>query len=257
MATDKPKLQGYVERELLDRFTQWKSERGIDKDSAALNELLREFFGVPRQAPAPPEITEERLRIAIQEELWSSGKRDFIDGIKLEAEKLIAQKVSESQAYWESREIISQVTQRLERLENQMSNPPSNLPSNLPSDTEALSELADDYGELHDQFQELESRVSNLENAVPVDGRSPSDWHNQEEGLPSELPSNPLPPEKPNGLSITDLSGAELARRLRVDPATLIKNRSKSDFEKWAKAKDPQSLAWRYAADTKRYESVD
>jgi hypothetical protein len=74
----------------------------------------------------------------------------------------------------------------------------------------------------------------------------------------SELPSNPLPSEtkkpKPISLSLTGLSGVELARRLDVNPATLIKNRGKSAFEEWSKAKDPQALAWRYAADIKRYE---
>ncbi len=222
MATDKPKLQGYVERELLDRFTQWKSERGIEKDSAALNELLREFFGVPHQV-APPANLEDLVEALVEKKLDSRI-------VELEAKIIEAM-----------------VEQRV-----------GNLPSNPPSDTETLSQLADDYGELHDHFQELESRVSSLENAVPVTGRSPSNWHTQTDGLPSELPSNPLPSEtekpKPISLSLTGLSGVELAKRLGVNPATLIKNRGKSAFEEWSKARDPQALAWRYAADIKRYE---
>lgn len=46
MATERPKIQGYVLPDLHKRFTQWKDERGIAKDSEALNKLLAEFFGV-------------------------------------------------------------------------------------------------------------------------------------------------------------------------------------------------------------------
>lgn len=71
MATDKPKLQGYVEQQLYDRFTQWKAERGIEKDSQALNELLRESFGVPSpQVPAPDDAhIRQIVELLVEEKL--------------------------------------------------------------------------------------------------------------------------------------------------------------------------------------------
>lgn len=54
MATDNPKIQGYIQPNLHQRFVSWKKERGINKDSLALNVLFREFFGeAVSSAPAP------------------------------------------------------------------------------------------------------------------------------------------------------------------------------------------------------------
>ncbi len=45
MTTTNPKLQGYILPNLHQRFTAWKKERHLEKDSQALNILLSEFFG--------------------------------------------------------------------------------------------------------------------------------------------------------------------------------------------------------------------
>jgi hypothetical protein len=286
MATSKPKLQGYVEQDLFDRFSEWKAERGIEGDSAALTQLLKEFFGVPSpQVPVPPpdesdirQIVEllleeklpsrEEIRISIQEELWDSGKRDFIDGIKAHAENAIASKISQSQAYWEStaasgqemKKAIAQIEDRITALE-------SNPPSNPSSDTELMSEIADTLHNLEERLEALESRLlqsakvpespgdrlaaacisgavdnSPKPSAQPDSEISPTEKQQKESRLPSDLPPS--------------LSGTELAKRLRIDKSLVTKNRDKSTFETWTAFKDPRGIAWRYMADTKRYEPV-
>jgi hypothetical protein len=50
MATDRPRIQGYIDQEVYDRFVEWKGERGM---SEALNQLLAEYFGASPQSPVP------------------------------------------------------------------------------------------------------------------------------------------------------------------------------------------------------------
>lgn len=57
-------------------------------------------------------------------------------------------------------------------------------------------------------------------------------------------------------LSDRSLSQAELAKRLKVHPATLSKNRSKANFAKWSRDKDPEQLAWEYVPASEQYTSL-
>lgn len=52
------------------------------------------------------------------------------------------------------------------------------------------------------------------------------------------------------------LSGADLAKRLGVNPATLSKNRTKPNFAKWSQGKDPKQCAWQYVSKMERYTPV-
>jgi hypothetical protein len=45
MATNKPKVQGYIDPQIFDRYTQFKNEHGITRDSEALNKILASFLG--------------------------------------------------------------------------------------------------------------------------------------------------------------------------------------------------------------------
>jgi hypothetical protein len=60
-------------------------------------------------------------------------------------------------------------------------------------------------------------------------------------------------PAKAASAFLSPLSGSELAKRLGTDPATLIKNRIKENFEVWTKNKDPQWVKWKYDKGTKKY----
>lgn len=94
MATDRPRIQGYIEQEVYDRFVEWKGERGM---SEALNQLLVEYFGVS-QSPIPnshspittlaiEEMVEESnqklwkefnaFRAEFKTEVWLQLKKEF------------------------------------------------------------------------------------------------------------------------------------------------------------------------------------
>jgi hypothetical protein len=52
------------------------------------------------------------------------------------------------------------------------------------------------------------------------------------------------------------LSGADLAKRLGVNPATLSKNRAKPNFAQWSQRKDPEQWAWQYVSKMEQYTPV-
>jgi hypothetical protein len=52
------------------------------------------------------------------------------------------------------------------------------------------------------------------------------------------------------------LSGADLAKRLGVNPTTLSKNRAKPNFAQWSQEKDPEQRAWKYVSKMKQYTPV-
>jgi E3 ubiquitin-protein ligase DOA10 len=52
------------------------------------------------------------------------------------------------------------------------------------------------------------------------------------------------------------LSGADLAKRLGVNPGTLSRNRAKPNFTQWSQGKDPEQWAWQYVSELERYAPV-
>lgn len=126
MTTERPRIQAYLDEELYERFKKWKREHGIKKDSEALNGLLAEYFGVS-QFPIPnsQSPTVDELRILIQEELRDSGKQNFIEGIKLEAQAMIAQQIAESKSFWQAagdsfREMLERQQVQIQALEKRI-----------------------------------------------------------------------------------------------------------------------------------------
>jgi len=52
------------------------------------------------------------------------------------------------------------------------------------------------------------------------------------------------------------LSGADLAKRLGVNPGTLSRNRAKPNFTEWSRGKDPEQWAWQYVSEVEQYAPV-
>jgi hypothetical protein len=52
------------------------------------------------------------------------------------------------------------------------------------------------------------------------------------------------------------LSGADLAKRLGVNPKTLSRNRAKPNFTQWSQGKDPEQWAWQYVSEVEQYAPV-
>jgi hypothetical protein len=83
--------------------------------------------------------------------------------------------------------------------------------------------------------------------------------------LEAQLTELSLPSDRSPSLPAVDkfvddvdelLTQADLAKRLEVDPGTLIKNRSKPNFPDWSKAKDPEDISWSYLPELKRYSPI-
>ena len=92
------------------------------------------------------------------------------------------------------------------------------------------------FDRLQERLQHLEAQLTEL--SLPSD-RSPS-----------------LPADKAVDDVDKSLTQAELAKRLEVDPGTLIKNRSKPNFPNWSGDKDPEGTSWSYLPDLKRYSPI-
>lgn len=54
MPSTKPKIQLYIDPDVEPHLNEWRSKRATLTDSAALNELLREFFGINQPEPIEP-----------------------------------------------------------------------------------------------------------------------------------------------------------------------------------------------------------
>lgn len=54
-------------------------------------------------------------------------------------------------------------------------------------------------------------------------------------------------------ISPTSMTQAELAKRLGVATSTVSRMQAKSNFPKWSKQKDPDSVAWVKLPDTKLF----
>lgn len=115
MATDRYKVQGYLESDIAERFTAWKKERGIEKDSAALNELLKEYFfkPAPGAAALDPAQIEEIVEGHLEEKFkeFNVFRAEFKIEVWLQLQSLFA--------IWNQtlQENLSQVNARIDAIE--------------------------------------------------------------------------------------------------------------------------------------------
>jgi metal-responsive CopG/Arc/MetJ family transcriptional regulator len=56
--------------------------------------------------------------------------------------------------------------------------------------------------------------------------------------------------------SVTILNGTELAKRLGVAQSMVSKQKSSQELANWSKAKDPESIAWSYDLETKKFSPI-
>jgi hypothetical protein len=49
------------------------------------------------------------------------------------------------------------------------------------------------------------------------------------------------------------LSQAELAKRFGIHESSVSRNKEKANFPEWSRDKDPESLAWEYCGEMKRF----
>ena len=118
MATDKPRIQAFLEPEVYQALTDWQQKRGIPKNSEAVNQILKEYFGLSAESPNfASSPNSEELRLLIQEELWGAGKFDFIDGLRAEAQAIIAKEVTEAKEYWQALDLKETIARQQAQIE--------------------------------------------------------------------------------------------------------------------------------------------
>lgn len=86
MPTKKPKIQGYVDELIHERFQEWKRERLVESDTEALSQILAEYFGLGTSSALiiqKKEAVEEFLP-KLREEL----KREILEEINHQLEPI-------------------------------------------------------------------------------------------------------------------------------------------------------------------------
>lgn len=243
MATDRHKIQGYLEAEISERFTAWKKQRGIEKDSAALNELLKEYFSPAAKTAKIDSAQIEQIvraemtayRFALEATAEATGKN-----VTRLAESIEVLQVG-----------LRGVEAKLGEIQEQ------NWGEMIESLDEEVNHLADGNGildvkvqEIHKELQEVKARL---------------DGHSSDEA-PAQLPStasaadNAIAPAPDDSLNESlSLNQAALSRRLQINPGQVHKKREKLDaaaFGEWSKSKDPDAIAWQYDREKKLYSPV-
>ncbi len=253
MATERPRIQAYLEPMTYDLLLGWKKQRGITKESEAINQILTEYFGVSSSsAPVAQQLPQEAIEKIVRNEVNA----------------LFKNKMEEDAEFWVNRlsERLATVEQSLERFvscsHRQIDELKAGLGERLAACEDSLEIL------LSDSPSELPS----AENDTRSPEQLPKDEApglNEEESPTAELESNPKEsvvedsaisiesPGKPLGnspkLSKADLAAllsphnqTELAQRLGCNKSQVSRQKGKPDFEQWSQGKDPDGIGWLY-----------
>lgn len=176
MPTDRPRIQAYVEPHLYELFEQWKLSQGIDKDSAALNALLAEFFKTESIDPIPAPLPTEDIEKIVRAEVSS----------------LFRIQMEDNTDFW------------LNRLSERVANVEQSLEKFVSLSHRQIDELKDDLGErlaaCEDSLEQLTSNLngessgellssdtsSDLE-LIAIEGRCPNCSSDDISAIPYEI----------------------------------------------------------------------
>lgn len=271
MATDKPRIQAFLEPEVYQALTDWQQKRGIPKNSEAVNQILKEYFGLSAESPEfASSPNSEELRLLIQEELWGAGKSDFIDGLRVEAQAIIAKEVTEAKEYWRALDLKETIARQQAQIEalvyhvkqlEEICKPIEGLAElSKPLEKDDISDIADE--ELRqDDDSEMEAPPFEKgetflfwgdEVRVERIGKETLYCHYltkpnvsyiripfaiaKDIKAVSELPSD----------SLSELNLSQLARHFGISKSVISRRKSRSDFEEWSKTIDPEGKTWTY-----------
>lgn len=245
MPTERPRLQAYLDPELHNHFLEWKQERGIAKDSEALNQLLAEYFGVS-QSPIPnsqfPAMTEQ-IREMIEEACEFRFREVFSrlpakPEINARVDEYLNQKFNELNAF--RVEFKNEVWLQMKRefaIWNESLQKAVDQIQSLEKRIEILEPEGALLRKLLAESVELASQGQGAPDAG-IDGDLEVDTEEElaEDSLVIELPSE----------SLTELGNNALAQRLRISKSVISRRKSEPNFEEWSKEHDPDAIAWRY-----------
>lgn len=234
MPTDRPRIQAYVEPRLYELFEQWKLSQEIDKDSAALNALLAEFFKTESIDPTPAPL--------------SLPTEDIEKIVRDEVNSLFRSQMEENADFWLNRlsERVATVEKSLEKFVNlshcQVDELKSDLGERLAACEDSLEVLLREPATLaSDSLDLTRSPEPDLyqENgqglAQPIDSNAVESYQDdktQESVCTSDSPS--------------ELNLSQLARHLKVSKSVVSRRKDKPDFKEWSRSKDPDGKTWSY-----------
>lgn len=113
-----------------------------------------------------------------------------------------------------------------------------------------FNELRDIVLTLSDTVERLESKlITSPDSVEKLDKNTKSD---REDEKPKQGELDILAMSD----SVTVLNGTELAKRLGVAQSMVSKQKSSQELANWSKAKDPESIAWSYDPETKKFSPV-
>ena len=245
MATENPKVSGYVPKEIFDCLLEFKEKRSLKSVSLALTVALSEYFGVDQ-------------KVDRQSSLLLTD--NFVSKDRFEA---LENKVSELNS-----SLLSELDKLVEqRFSSLCSEPLNNLPKHI--EAEAISLVSELLDESLDRLpskllsEPLKSEPLIEAGAISVENELPSELSDGSSHLifiNPALEKEDLKEEKSIPKSISEqsdfafskayisLSGQRLAKRLSITTSTLSSRKmelSEQDFYNWLQEKDPDKISWR------------
>lgn len=294
MGTDRPRIQAYVEPELYNYYQGWKQERGIEGDSAALNELLREFFGekVIRSEITSPGLSKEDIEELIAQDCeagleeikreiasklptkpeidakvddYLEEKFKELNVFRVEFKNEVWLQLKSQFAIWNQtlQEGLLRVNGRLDAVEDKL-DIKDGMPSLL---QEALHTVEQQRWVIEDL---LGKSKGELPGELLDEMRSPQDASTQPEDLNQpevdveQAFQQKLEPQAEEEIEKTEesnlpselLTQTELAKRLNCHKSLISRHKKGADFASWSRGKDPDGVAWQYDRKKERFLPV-
>lgn len=186
MGTDRPRIQAYIEPELYEQFQRWKQNAAIEKDSAALNALLADYFREQLEPVSQTvSVSRDEIESIIDARVQAEVSRQFSSLKHLEAtidprvvnsevDRAIMARIEENSEFWVNRlsERLVKVEQSLERFIN--------------SSAAQYKEIQTDLGE---RLVAVEDSLEVLLSESPGEAKEP----NSPRRSPHPLPETPAP----------------------------------------------------------------
>ncbi len=291
MPTDRPRIQAYLDPVIYDLLLGWKKQRGITKESEAINQILAEYFGV-ENSTAPAQIDPEQIRVlaAAECQAWANkllvtinSKLEVI-GIRLDTLESIVKPIEGLAEL--SRDLPRELPDESPELEDDaeeelpseslQESPSENTPEEAEGDSPKEWQIEDRVRVLcASSYQGMAGTIVKYEEALgwgvhvdqwwkaagvsesAIDERQKKAsciWCNAHEmERLEELPSD-LPESHSLPADIPEsLNAADLAKRLVTAKSTVSRRKEEPDFEEWSKRKDPEAIAWRYDRKNQKF----
>ena len=209
MATDNPKISGYVPQEIFDCLLEFKEKRSLKSVSLALTVLLSEYFQVDQKVDRQSSLLSGSDFVSREQfESLENKFSELSSSLLGELDKLVEQKISSLRG-----ELI-------------LSSPKSIEVQTVNVESEPQEDNS------HLQLDLIDSVLDSRDLKVDTQFSQPSlERSNFILSEPSE-----------------SLSGQRLAKRLSITTSTLSSRKMElleQDFYNWLQEKDPDKISWR------------